>query len=135
MGYLRQHAIVVTGHYGDHIDRAHAKALELFAPDVIHLFGQPDTAMVTPILTSPVNNSRSFAILPDGSKEGWGTSDNGDSARNQFVAWLRAQAYDDGSNPLAYAEVQYGDDNRESKLVRSSDRDCKRKRVSHRNAV
>lgn len=129
MGYLRQHAIVVTGHYDDHIEQAHAKALELFAPNVIHPYpSAEDSALVTPILSTPVNFSRSFAILPDGSKEGWSTSDNGDSARDEFVSWLRAQAYDDGSTPLDWVEVQYGDDNRKTRALRSSDHEYNKRR-------
>jgi hypothetical protein len=35
----------------------------------------------TPIMHSPVNGYKTFFIPPDGSKEGWGPSNDGDEER------------------------------------------------------
>lgn len=81
MGYLRRHAIVVTGDdYEESKDilAAHAKATEIFP-------------WVSPICPPQVNGERSFFIPPDGSKEGWSDSDKGDERRNEFVEWLRSE--------------------------------------------
>jgi len=112
MGYIRSHAIVVTDYgYGDHIDRAHAQATAL-------------DLCVTPVTDGKINCVRSFAALPDGSKEGWTDSDQGDEARGAFVAYLRTLYYGDGSSPLSWVEVQFGDDEGLTCVLRSSDGDA-----------
>lgn len=108
MGYQRHHAIVVTSYDEVRIKAAHAEAQRL-------------GCMVTPIIGVAVNFYHSFMIGPDGSKQGWDESDAGDARRDAFAEWLDAQAFGDGSSPYDWAEVQYGDDNLESRLVRSGD--------------
>lgn len=107
MGYMRHHAIVVTGDYGDYIENAHSKAAELFFN-------------VSGILESPVNGYKSFFIPPDGSKEGWAQSDDGDKDREEFVNYLNSLRYEDGSSPLDWAELFYGDDNGDAQIVNHS---------------
>lgn len=115
MGYIRHHAIIVTSWDETKIEAAHAHAVEL-------LQGYELSAIVSPVLAPTVNAYKSFLIGPDGSKEGWSTSDQGDDYRASFIAWLNAQAYSDGSSPFAWALVQYGDDNDDNRVV-SSDAD------------
>jgi hypothetical protein len=51
-----------------------------------------------PLLVGPVaaitNGDASFAFLPDGSKEGWDTSDEGDAHRAAFIALCRKYLVD-----------------------------------------
>lgn len=98
MGYMRHHAIIVTS-WSERIIEAHQKALEIFGD-----------WEVTPIQRTRVNVYDTFFIGPDGSKEGWEDSDAGDRRRDEFVAWLDTQRYDDHSTWLKWAVVQYGDD-------------------------
>jgi len=98
MGVVAHHAIVVTGGYQDWAELAHACALKYF-PE-----GQ-----VSPLSAKAINGYQSFCVFPDGSKEGWSDSAEGDAHRDGFIAWLKAQAYSDGSSPLAWAEVNYGE--------------------------
>jgi len=100
MGYIRDHAIVVVGTYGEHIEEAHAKATEIFP-------------WVSPVSPKAMNGSRSFFVPPDGSKEGWLESTEGDEKRAMFVRWLHHQTYDDGSSPLQWVELHMSDDNGE----------------------
>lgn len=79
MGYHRHHGMIVTSWREESIEDAHAKAESLFANTPAH---------VTPISPPAVNGYRSFAVLPDGSKEGWGESDRADEAREAFKAYL-----------------------------------------------
>jgi hypothetical protein len=58
---------------------------------------------------SVVNGYLSYAFLPDGSKEGWDTSDRGDEYRRQFAALFSA-GYEDGSSPFDVVTVRYGGD-------------------------
>lgn len=110
MGYISHHAIVVTDSgYGDFIDKAHARAVELFGP------------LVSGIIASKVNGNRSFFVAPDGSKEGWDDSNIGDIDRDRLITYLRTFEYEDYSTPLAWVEVQYGDDDLETVIIADSD--------------
>jgi hypothetical protein len=100
MGYMRHHAIIVTG--GSHaIQAAHQDAIRIFPRGV------------TEITEEVVNNFRSFMVGPDGSKEGWDESDTGDKRRSEFKAVLRLLA-------VAWAEVQYGDDDYDNRVLAAS---------------
>lgn len=107
MGYMRHHAIVVTSGHDESIEGAHKAATDL-------------GMTVTPLVSSPINHYRSFMVCPDGSKEGWSDSDEGDKRRDAFVAWLDEG---DGDNPpwCSWAEVQYGDESGIQGIIRASD--------------
>lgn len=107
MGYRCHHAIVVTS-WGA-LDKAHEKAVSLFGI----------SSQVTPIVGPVINGYTSFMIGPDGSKEGWEPSNVGDLKRDAFCAWLDEQAYEDGSSCFQWAEVQYGDDNDDNRVLRT----------------
>jgi hypothetical protein len=108
MGYMRDHAIVVTGEHGDFIDRAHAKAIAL-------------GCCVSEITAPVINSARSFFVAPDGSKEGWTESDAGDDRRAALIEFMDSLRYSDRSSPLRWVEVQFGDDNGETRITRHSD--------------
>jgi hypothetical protein len=107
MGYLRRHAIVVTGddfrESKDILD-AHAKATEIFP-------------WVSPVSPPATNGERSFFIPPDGSKEGWGESRLGDERRDSFIAWLRK------FGQVCWVEVCYAEDDPNTRATRASDMD------------
>lgn len=113
MGYIRQHAMLVTSFREEYIQAAHQQARAIFTDTFARL--------VSPIAETVINGDYSFAIFPDGSKEGWDDSDRGDRCRNAFKDWLKAQRYEDGSGPYAWVEVQYGDGNWETRIVDDSD--------------
>ncbi len=113
MGYMRYHAIVVSASYPTDDDQQHWA--EVAHDEAVRLGLNP-----SPIMFASVNDVRSFFCPPDGSKEGWPESDNGDESRNAFVLWLKAQEYEDGSSPVKWIEVQYGDDGGEQRATRYS---------------
>lgn len=102
MGYVAHDAVLVTtetyreGGLPD-IDAFRAEMPEEFRRLVI---GPVQTA---------VNGTVCYAFLPDGSKEGWPQSDEGDLWRGRFKALFRF-AYDDGSSPDDVVEVRFGAD-------------------------
>lgn len=108
MGYVRHHAIIVTSWNCELLWEAFEKAKSIF-PEL------------SSMIESEINRYTSFFIPPDGSKEGWDKSDEGDSRRKDFINWLNKQRYEDGSTALDWLEVQYGDDEGESKVIRHSD--------------
>ncbi len=110
MGYMRHHALIVTTYDEKRIDDAREQAEAIF--------GSKD---VTPILSSRSNGYWTFFIQPDGSKEGWAESDDGDERRAKFIKWIDDQRHSDGSCPFDYSEVQYGDENGDDKILNSSE--------------
>lgn len=108
MGYNRHHAIIVTGFDAPTVEKAHDRASTL-------------AMSVGPLERAPSNSWWSFCIFTDGSKEGWGESDRGDAQRAEFIAYLDSMRYEDGSSPLSWVEVQYGDDERVTKVTAHSD--------------
>lgn len=109
MGDERAHAIIVSSWNIEKLDIAHKKATGIF--------GQQCSGIVS----GTINGVNAFFIGPDGSKEGWPESDEGDRRRAEFVAWLIQQEYSDSSNALTWAEVQYADDEGENRFIGSSD--------------
>jgi hypothetical protein len=92
MGTISHNTIVVTDSNHEWLEKAAAKARELGA--IVLGPSEPGT-----------NAYRTLVLCPDGSKEGWGTSNEGDARRDAFVAWLSAQReeYPD------WVEVRYGE--------------------------
>ena len=109
MGYIRHHAIIVTSYDSDLIEEAHYKAKKLFKN-------------VSEICDSVMNAYYSFFIPPDGSKEGWEVSNEYDEKRDEFIEWCKSKEYSDGSNPLDYVELFYGDDSGYDGIIHASNR-------------
>ena len=58
-----------------------------------------------------VNNYHTFVLVPDGSKEGWKTSDEGDNLRDRMVCKLvfYNDKGDDGGSPWDWVECTFGE--------------------------
>ena len=124
MGYTRHHAFLVTTYDKKMAEAAHRKAQEIFG-DLVSELSKP-----------AMNGFISFAVFPDGSKEGRTDSDRGDANRAAFKTWLDEQAYEDGSTSYdwIWLEVQYGDDDDENKVVADSGEE-RRKRYGRNRVV
>lgn len=68
------------------------------------------TLVLGPI-PAAVNGYFSYVFLPDGSKEGWGRSEEADGYRAQFADLFRHH-YDDGSTHDDVVAVRFGGDHR-----------------------
>lgn len=115
MGYLRQHAIVVTSWSQDDLVSAYGKAHRIFGcrdEDTQRTFD----CLVSPIIPRIANGGGSFLIAPDGSKEWWSTSDVADGLRKQFCDELAAS-----SLHVEWCEVIVGSDDDEYRITRSRD--------------
>lgn len=115
MGYMVHHAIIVTSSDQKLINAAYDKAIDLFCTSDDWI-----TTNITPIVMSRTNSYHTFLIPPDGSKEGWETSNVADENRRKFVEWLDAKRYNDNSTRIHWAEIQYGDEERDNRLIRHS---------------
>ena len=120
MGYIKHHTIVVTGRKDEHIEEAQKKAVEIFEETCKdEMIKSPyGSNIISPIIGSLSNGQKSFFIAPDGSKEGWQTSNNCNNARTAFLDWL-----DNAENYCYYIEVVFGGDNEHQAIIRSKDSD------------
>lgn len=97
MGYISNHAIVVTG-IAPYIEEAHCKAVDIFVEERTFISGRASVSQLSP---TPTNAFRSFAVFPDRSKEGC-------AQREEFVAWLKDAAV--RWVLVRWVLVQFGDD-------------------------
>lgn len=107
MGYISHKAILVTSCSGQALAQAHQFAKERMP--------------CSEIVLGKINDYASFFVPPDGSKEGWETSDEADLKYNEIIEYLDSCAHEDGSNSLSWAFVQYGNDDYETRILDCSD--------------
>jgi hypothetical protein len=55
------------------------------------------------------NGYRTIVLTPDGSKEGWAESYRWKYLRSQFIEKIHGFDYDDGSNPIDFVYVSWGE--------------------------
>lgn len=103
MGYMRHHAILVTAFDVERAEKIRTKAIELLG------------SQVSELNISKVNAYASFVVFPDGSKEGWEDSNDGDDKRAEFKSWLSDPNY-----RCDWAEVQYGDEGGDDRILEHS---------------
>jgi hypothetical protein len=101
MGYIRHQAIVVTGWDNSDIGGKHTTVT---AREHAIQLGLP----CTNIVRSMTNGYTSFMIAPDGSKEGWETSNEQETFRSQWMHWAKTQ-----HGQVDWACVGYGGDDPE----------------------
>ena len=105
MGFIRHHAMIITD-------------CDLEKIRDIHRFATLCSLNPTSIMDSPVNGYRTFFIPPDGSKEGWEPSNEGDEERKRFKQFIRKR------HPYCdWTEISYGGDDGHSQV----EDDCTKK--------
>lgn len=110
MGYIRNKCIVVSGWDAKRVSKARDRALIFYAEhNVEDLVGE--------LIPHAINGGAAFLIAPDGSKEGWATSDQGDAAETEFIAFLKGK----GGRELylEWAHVLIGGDDGEYRVLDS----------------
>lgn len=101
MGYVKHNALIVTSGDRDILTKAHKQAMRKFGK------------YTTPIVKKGWNAYRSFMIAPDGSKEGWQTSQKYERRRKKYFKWLKQNC----ENSLDAIEVRYGGDDENTEIV------------------
>ena len=103
MGYIRHNAIIATAWQNEA-----AAALVDFASSI----GAEAIAG-----GEQVNGYLTVCITPDGSKEGWQSSDEGDARREKIRQWL--DDADSRDQYFEWVEVVYGNDDAEASVAAS----------------
>lgn len=104
MGYIKHDAIIVTTYSQERMDLLVGAATRI------------GVTLAGPV-ESPINHMLTALVAPDGSKEGWPESDEGDARRARLIEWLDSQRFTDGSSPYSWAHVSYSSDDRKARVV------------------
>jgi hypothetical protein len=96
VGTIAHDAVLATAYAPTAADRP---AIEAFREGLPESFRQ----LVVGPIEAAVNGYVTYAFLPDGSKEWWGTSDDADTARAAFVSLFNLSRWD-------VVSVRYGGD-------------------------
>ena len=56
-----------------------------------------------------VNGKTTICLVPCGSKKGWPDDFDTEELRDRFIELLKSFDYEDGSSPIAWVEVGYGE--------------------------
>lgn len=99
MGVENHNAVIATTWNSSEVERIKAW-IETLPTDFASLFA------VVPALA---NCKVTVVMCPDGSKEGWTLSQQGDMLRQQFIEQIKISNYGDGSSPWEWIEVGYGE--------------------------
>lgn len=105
MTFYSHHAILVTSSEELRIRRAHVEVLAALSTKGLLL-------PVSEVLSSPVNSFYSFFVGPDGSKETWPNSEQGDQMRDEIIEIL-------ANAGVRWCEVQYADENDNNHVTRT----------------
>lgn len=112
MGYVRHKALIVTGAGYPEA----TKAVKSCRRYIVKRLKDKESSLLEynlPNLVTPIrkgiNDIVSFAVLPDGSKEGWPPSDYMDEAIAELIEKIESYRYEDGSSPIDYGYVQFFD--------------------------
>jgi hypothetical protein len=108
MGTFQHHAIIVSTWSPGRAVEAHAEASRIF----------PWVSPLSPP-TDP-NGYVSFFVPPDGSKERWPESKDGDKRRAEFIAGLRAVP----ESPFRWVEVTFGERGARVERTDEEDEEC-----------
>lgn len=73
--------------------------------------------LISPIIPGLINNYYSFFISPDGSKEGYDLSDDGDKIREKTIQLLNRYLSMDPTLELNYVELFYGDEDNAPQIL------------------
>lgn len=107
MKNIKHHAIIVTCNDKESLVLVRNEILRLYKSN---MEAKNANQLVSPIIDSLINKFCSFFISPDGSKEGYDASDDGDRIRKKIVEFLNSLADADGSNSIKFVEVAFGND-------------------------
>jgi hypothetical protein len=112
---MAHHALII--HISEYAwDDANGKKKFGITPKRFEKFRAKLPEQFQPLLVGPIrtaaNGDYVVAFLPDGSKEGWETSDEGDCIRAELAAMFNFR-YEDGSTPFNVVEVRFGGDDPE----------------------
>lgn len=99
MGVENNEAVIATTWKDECIDKIKA-----------WIASRPEKQQKLFVFVNSLENGKTTVFLaPDGSKKGWDTAEEIERLRDEFIGFLKTFDYEDGSSPINYVEVGYGE--------------------------
>ena len=94
MGYIRHDAVIAIGYpRSAEIARALLHEVNALRAEMRSEMGEDESRVLVGPIETVVNGDVMYVYLPDGSKEGWSTSDRHDEWRDRFRGILARQEW------------------------------------------
>jgi len=113
MGVINHDAVLATTWDDKAVDKFRAWLDKRVPEDLKDLFH------IGPVVT---NSYQTVVMMPDGSKEGWDASEEGNRVRDDFIAFIGKDDPDRGYCPWTWVEVSYGEYGQ--RVTRGNNRNC-----------
>ncbi|GAL85614.1 hypothetical protein CHU_3573 [Sporocytophaga myxococcoides] len=117
MKQYKHHAIIITTRHRKLINELRLKAKEFFIKDMQAKTGPTLIGEITP---SIIGEFYTMVIFPDGSKEGYETSEEADNIRCKIVLAIKELNQKAGNQELSFVEVTYGSDNEPAAILNTN---------------
>jgi len=113
MRNIQHHVLIITCNDRNTLELIRQKAAELFKT---YMEASSGSKLLTEIKESLINNYFTFFIIPDGSKEGYDASDDGDIIRQKLIEHLKTVIAATEFH-LSYAELAFGGDDGKAAII------------------
>lgn len=114
MTNIKHHAIIVTSNEKQQLEAVRKKAIELYDQ---FMEANKGRTLVGQITIGLINNFYSFMITPDGSKEGYDVSEDGDLVRKKICDFIDSLKNTKGYNSVRFVEVSFGSDDGFAEII------------------
>lgn len=114
MKQYKHHAILITTRHRKFIEELRLKAKEFFLKGMQAKTGHSLVGEITP---SIIGDFYTMVIFPDGSKEGYETSEEADNIRGKIIASIKELNQKAGNQELSFVEISYGSDTEPAAII------------------
>ncbi len=115
MKNIKHHTIAITSNDKSQLDALRNKLISIYKDK---MEAKKGSQIISPIIESLINSFCTFYIVPDGSKEGYDASEDGDTVRKSICELIETYKQPDGENIFRYIEVSYGADDATAAIIR-----------------
>ena len=114
MKNIKHHTILVTSHDENSLSLIRNEIAVIFS---LYMEAKNGHQLISPIVPSLINKFCSFFIAPDGSKEGYDASEDGNIIRKKILEFLNSLNDSDGEHIVKFVELCYGTENGEAMIL------------------
>jgi len=104
---IKHHTIVITSNDKVQLDSLRNKVINIYKEK---MEAKKGAQIISPIIESLINSFSTFYVVPDGSKEGYDASDDGDIVRESIVDLINSFDQAGKENIFRFVEIAYGED-------------------------
>lgn len=107
MKNIKHHTIAITSNDKVQLEALRNRVLSIYKEK---MEAKKGNQIVSPIFESLINSFCTFYIIPDGSKEGYDASEDGDTVRKSIVELINSYNQAGRENIFRFIEISYGED-------------------------